>query len=96
MLEWVCPKCDRAVDPAFQVCPFCGNREVAAPKPPGAARQRTTASRRSWWADMDRGFRFGLSFVAVLVLVYLLVLLAAYIGGNNELIGRLTRWLHWR
>ncbi len=100
MLEWVCPKCDRAVDPAFEVCPFCGNREVvAAPTPraearPAAGKER--ARRQSSWADVERGFRFGLGFVAVLALVYVLLVLVAYSLGNDELFYRLTRWLHLR
>ena len=92
MLEWVCPKCERAVDPGFEVCPFCGNREVAVnKKPPARARPR------HWgfsWADVERGFRFGLGFVAVLALVYFILFLVAYFTGNEVWIDRLTRWLY--
>ena len=93
MLEWVCPKCDREVDPAFQVCPFCGNREASPAKQPETPRRARPGFA---WADVERGFRFGLGFVAVLALAYFLVFAAAYITGNDELLARLTRWLPWR
>ncbi len=99
MLEWVCPQCDRAVDPAFDVCPFCGNREVAAaPTLPARARPGVGKGKAggSRWADVERGFRFGLGFVAVLALAYFLLVLVAYFQGNDELFYRLTRWLHLR
>ncbi len=90
MLEWVCPNCERAVDPAFDVCPFCGNRETpAAPKPQSPRRGFS-------WADVERGFRFGLGFVAVLALVYFLLFLVAYVWGNDQLLHRLTHWLYRR
>ncbi len=97
MLEWVCPKCDHAVDPALDVCPFCGNREVApAPKPRGRAPARGSPRQSSFWAEVERGFRFGLGFVAVLALVYFLIFVVAYVQGNDDLLGRLARWLRWR
>lgn len=89
MLEWVCPQCNREVDPAFEVCPFCGNREVVVPKP-------RAVRRRFSWADVDRGFRFGLGFVSVLALVYFLLVLVAYVWSHDELLNRLTRWLYGR
>ena len=99
MLEWICPKCNRAVDPAFATCPFCGDREIAAAaKPPGRreAPAKGSAARSSFWADVERGFRFGLGFVAVVALVYFLLFLVAYVQGNDNLLARLTRWLRWR
>ena len=100
VLEWICPKCNRAVDPAFDTCPFCGNREIApAAKPPGRAGSapvKRSAARGSFWADVERGFRFGLGLTAVLALVYFLLFLVAYVQGNDNLLARLTRWLRWR
>jgi len=88
MLEWVCPSCDRAVDPSLKVCPFCGNPEArAAAKPPTPPR---------FWADVERGFRFGLGFVSVLALVYFLLLVAAYVRENDTWVDRLARWIHAR
>ena len=93
MLEWVCPICDRAVDPALEVCPVCGKREVGARKPaPSRGRSRAGFS----WADVERGFRFGLGFAAVLALVYFLLFLWAYVSGNDGLLVRLIRWLPGR
>ncbi len=94
MLEWVCPKCDRAVDPAFTICPFCAGREVAAAQQTPAARRE--ARRAAFRADVERGFRFGLGFVAVLALVYFLLFLVAYFGGDDSLLSHLTRWLYRR
>lgn len=91
MLEWVCPRCDRDVDPAFQECPFCANRGEAAPQgPPKTPKQEIS------WEAVDRGFRFFLGLVAVLALVYFLAVVAAYYWGNDEWLSRLTRWLPWR
>ncbi len=90
MLGWICPQCNREVDPALEACPFCGNREVAAAPRPRRARRRFS------WADVDRGFRFGLGFVTVLALVYLLLVLVAYFWRHDELLVRLTRWLYGR
>ena len=94
MLEWVCPKCDRAVDPAFDVCPFCRTREAAAPRESPVPVRR--ARRGLSWNEVERGFRFGLGFVAVLALIYFLVFLVAYVQGNDALLARLLRWIHWR
>ncbi|MFY9585002.1 MAG: hypothetical protein WAR21_10995 [Candidatus Acidiferrales bacterium] len=89
MLEWVCPQCDRQVDPGLEVCPFCGGKEMAAAKP---ARVRRAFN----WDDVDRGFRFGLGFVAVLALVYFLLFLVAYVWNHEELLIHLMRWLYGR
>jgi len=45
---------------------------------------------------VERGFRFGLGFVAVLALVYFLLFLVAYVWGNDQLLDRLTHWLYRR
>ena len=89
MLEWVCPRCDRAVDPALTVCPFCGNPEADAPS---TAARRTENS----WSKGERIFRVALGVVVVLALIYFLVIGVAYIWGPEELFYRLTRWLPWR
>ncbi len=88
MLEWVCPQCDRQVDPGVEVCPFCGGKGTAA-KPAGVRRGFN-------WDDVERGFRFGLGFVAVLALVYFLLFLVAYVWNHEELLIHLTRWLYGR
>ncbi len=88
MLEWVCPQCDRAVDPAFTECPFCHGQ--ARTMPAGKLPKRL---RPSPWLDVERGFRFGLGFVAVVALVYFLLFLIAYFTRNDELLYRLARWV---
>ncbi len=107
MLEWVCPKCNRAVDPALTVCPFCGYEEgkappvAAAPPPPRLpavrpGRRVVIRRKRDWqpfWADVERGFRFGLGFVAALAIAYFVLFLVAYYGGYGEWANRLARWL---
>ncbi len=91
MLEWVCPRCDRDIDPAFQECPFCANRGEAPPQgPPNTPRQGIS------WEVVDRRFRFFLGLMAVLALVYFLVVVAAYYWDSDEWLSRLTRWLPWR
>ena len=89
MLEWVCPKCERAVDPAFEACPFCDNRETVVQK-------QREVRRTSRWADVERGFRFALGFVAVVALVYFLLVAVAYVWSHDALLNRLTRWLYGR
>ncbi len=108
MLEWVCPKCGRAVDPGLTQCPFCGYEEVRPAKPAAAALspaaaviggRRVVRVRRasSWdWSDVERGFRFGLGFVAALAVTYFILYLIAYYGGYGEWADRLAHWLRMR
>ena len=99
MLEWVCQKCGRAVDPAFTACPFCqehllGSR-LAPPEKvaPSAARLRRRVREPFRWSDVERGFRFGLGFVAALACAYFVLFLIAYALGHEEWLERLVRWL---
>ncbi len=99
MLEWVCPRCDRAVDPAFDVCPFCEDTETTTSTSAGGATPAETGAgslRGSAWAGADRVSRLVMGFVALGVLVYFLVFLWAYYSGNDGLLTWLTRWLFWR
>ncbi len=109
MLEWVCPKCSRDVDPGLTRCPFCGHEEsqAAAAQPSAAtvilpARTGQRIVRRpktdwsAFWSDVDRGFRFGLGFVAALAVTYFVLYLIAYYGGYGEWAERLARWLRLR
>jgi hypothetical protein len=110
MLEWVCPRCNRDVDPGLTRCPFCGYQEaqpavdrtaqtVVAPARPGQRRMRRVRPKKDWrpfWADVDRGFRFGLGFVAALAVTYFILYLIAYYGGYGEWAERLARWLRLR
>ena len=91
MLEWVCPQCSRAVDPAFQICPFCDKSEATA----GEARPARTRHQFAW-ADIERGFRFGLGFVAAVAVAYFVLFLVAYFRGHEGLVDRLAGWLRWR
>jgi len=106
MLEWVCPKCNRDVDPSLTHCPFCGFEEgkAAAPAaavPPGTVLVRPgrrLVRRRVWdwralWGDVERGFRFGLGFVAALAVTYFILYLISYYGGYPEWADRLARLL---
>jgi len=112
MLEWICPKCRRTVDPGFTTCPFCAEAEAAqaapatAPASEPATRpvRRVVVKRRVqvrrppvWrpsfnWADMERGFRFGLGFVAALACAYFVLFIIAY-AQDSAWVETLTRWL---
>ena len=99
MLEWVCPRCDRAVDPAFDVCPFCKDTEpTTVTSGAGAIPAETAASspRGSAWAVADRVSRFVMGFVTLAALAYFLVFLWAYYSGNDDLLAWLARLLFWR
>lgn len=91
MLEWVCPRCRRAVDPGYDTCPFCGwsaaAQENANARAPRAGRQPFN------WADVERGFRLGLGFLAAVAIGYFLLFVAAYVADHADWIERLTRWL---
>jgi len=47
-------------------------------------------------ADIERGFRFGLGFVAALAVTYFVLYLIAYYGGHGEWADRLAHWLQLR
>ena len=87
MLEWVCPSCDRLVDPGLDACPFCARRQPDSP--PVLA----GPSRYFSWQMADRVFRIALGTVAVLSLVYFLAVVWAVSRNDDLLIDRLTRWL---
>ena len=100
MLEWVCPRCHRSVDPGYDICPFCDWSPAAAPEvsPPlsSAPRVRRPGRQPFNWADVERGFRFGLGFLAALAVGYFVLFVAAYVADHPEWIERLTRWLRLR
>jgi hypothetical protein len=48
------------------------------------------------WADVERGFRFGLGFLAALALGYFLLFGAAWVWDHAEWMSRLTRLLRFR
>jgi hypothetical protein len=91
MLEWVCPRCRRSVDPGYDTCPFCGwsaaTQEDTNARAPRGKRQPFN------WADVERGFRFGLGFLAAVAIGYFLLFVAAYVADHADWIERLTRWL---
>jgi hypothetical protein len=96
MLEWVCPRCHRSVDPGYVACPFCEWSPGAATQEDtesSAARARQRGRRPFIWADVERGFRFGLGFLAALAVGWFVLFVAAYVADNPEWIERLTRWL---
>jgi hypothetical protein len=92
MLEWVCPKCNREVDPGYEECPFC---KPAPPVKP-TARQLKSARWKAWLGDVDRGFRFGLGFVVAVATMYFVLYLVAYYGGHEDWLDRLSRWFRLR
>jgi hypothetical protein len=98
MLEWVCPNCQRDVPAGRDICPFCNARtEAAAAAPPAATAQRRPAPRTGFgWADVERGFRFGLGLVAALAVAFFTLYLAAYFGGWDDLAERLARFIRFR
>ena len=87
MLEWVCPSCDRLVDPGLDACPFCARRQ------PGSPPVLTGPVRHVSWLMADRILRITLGAIAVLSLVYFLAVAWAVYTENDLLIDRLTRWL---
>ena len=100
MLEWICPRCRRSVDPGYDICPFCRWSPTAAPEnsaPGGPAPRARQPGRRPFsWADVERGFRFGLGFLAALAVGYFVLFVAAYVADHADWIERLTRWLRPR
>ena len=98
MLEWVCPRCHRSVDPGYDTCPFCDWSPAATAledsRSPGSVPRARRAGRQSFsWADVERGFRFGLGFLAALAVGYFVLFVAAYVADHPDWIERLTRWL---
>lgn len=106
MLEWICPKCGRAVEPQFQSCPFCSREaasEAAPAQPletlggaPARVVRRVRVVRKSpfQWQDVERGFRFGLGFVAALACAYFVLFLIAYYANQHAWVETLARWLY--
>jgi hypothetical protein len=95
MFEWVCPKCDRTVLAELKVCPHCAAAEAEAAAAPAANRGARPRARFGW-ADVERGFRFGLGFLAALAIGYLVLFGAAWAWDNHDWMERLTRWLRMR
>jgi hypothetical protein len=103
MLEWICPQCKHVVPAGVPTCPQCQKTGT-----PGETNKKEvmgraiadvqTASRgkTSFWPDFERGFRFGLGFVAVLITVYFLLFLVAYFGDKPEWVYRLADWIRLR
>ena len=100
MLEWVCPRCLRSVDPGYDSCPFCHWSPAAGPEGPAAPSAvpgaRPLGRRAFNWAEVERGFRFGLGFVAALAVGYFVLFVAAYVADHADWVERLTRWLRPR
>lgn len=113
MLEWVCPNCNRAVDPSFNSCPFCEAAEaraeeaktalgpvpqVAAAAPPGRVVRVVRRVRRVrepfQWADVERGFRFGLGFLAAVACGYFVLFLVSFYLNKHEWVEALGRFLY--
>lgn len=102
MLEWVCPQCKHLVPAGVEACPQCqkaathnaANQAVAGR---GIADVPTShRTKTPFWPDFERGFRFGLGFVAVLITVYFLLFLVAYFGDKPEWVYRLADWIRLR
>ena len=87
MLEWVCPSCDRLVDPGLDSCPFCARRQ------PGSPPVLTGPARHVSWLMADPIFRIVMGMAAILALVYFLAVVWAVYTENDLLIDRLTHWL---
>jgi len=101
MLEWVCPRCHRSVDPGYDTCPFCDWSPAATAPEESWSRNSVPRARRAGrqpfsWADVERGFRFGLGFLGALAVGYFVLFVAAYVADNADWIERLTRWLRLR
>ena len=87
MLEWVCPSCDRLVDPGLDACPFCARRQPESP------RVLTGPARKISWPMADRILRIVMGMAAILALVYFLAVVWTVYREDDLLIDRLTRWL---
>ena len=103
MFEWICPKCDRPVLAEMTECPHCAAMEVelaaarSAERPGARPAPRGFGARKKFdWADVDRGFRFGLGFLAALAIGYFLLFAAALVWDHPEWLARLTRVLRLR
>lgn len=101
MLEWVCPRCGRDVDPGFTTCPFCHAAEDAPAPPPappaaGSVPGRAVRGASRTASDLERGLRFGLGLVVAVACAYLLLLLVAYVQQRYDWIDRLAGWLRLR
>ena len=97
MLEWVCPKCRRSVDPGFEECPFCREAEATAASAPGPSvggRPVHRVRKLFDWSDVERGFRFGLGFVAAVLCAYFILFLIAFSLEDQEWVQTLGRWLY--
>ena len=87
MLEWVCPACDRIVDPALDSCPFCASQ-------PGKFLAVPTGPVQSdAWRTADQLFRIALGTITMLTLIYFLIVVWAVYREDDLLLDRLTRWL---
>jgi len=107
LFEWVCPKCNRTVLAELTDCPHCAELAAGAAVPPAApatpapgapARRVVRVVRRkpmNWgavWADVERGFRFGLGFLAALAVGYFVLFFCAYVWAEPETFGRIAHW----
>ncbi len=102
MLEWICPHCKHVVPAGVEACPQCrktaANEAAGGKEPVGAVREAQPLRRGQtpFWPDFERGFRFGLGFVAVLITVYFLLFLVAYFADKPEWVYRLADWIRLR
>ena len=85
MFEWVC-----------QHCAAQAQAEAAATAPSATGTRRARPRSKFGWADVDRGFRFGLGFLAALAVGYFLLFGAAWAWDNPDWMERLTRWMRMR
>lgn len=87
-MRWLCPKCQRAVSLADEVCPFCGGRpedkvpETVEPKPAPTG-----------WADVMRGLRFGAGFMLGVSIVLFALGVIYLLAGRAPWMDRLLGWL---
>ena len=63
---------------------------------PGIRRGRRRVRQPFQWADVERGFRFGLGLLAALACGYFLLYLIAYFQERHEWVDALTRWIRLR
>ena len=87
MLEWVCPSCDRLVDPALDSCPFCASQAQESPS------ISTGPVQSDAWRIADRLLRIALGTITIVTLIYFLIVVWAVYREDDLLLDRLTRWL---
>lgn len=91
-MRWLCPKCQRAVSLAYEVCPFCGGSpDAEGPSQPAGQTVKKPAG--AGWTDVERGLRFGAGFLLALsIALFVLAMLHALLV-HSPWLDRILEWV---